>query len=70
MIILKGIVLYSTILFVLLVMMAADSLMDNGTLLHGALISVFLIGVCYFTISKEELKILTFYDYCNNNTKV
>lgn len=67
--ILKGALLYFTVLFVLLVMMAADSLMDNGTLLYGVLIGTFFIGVCYFLISEEELKVLTFYNTINE-TKI
>lgn len=55
----KGVLLYVTILVTLLYMMGIDSIYDNGYFFHGLILVLILIGVCYKTISKEELEILT-----------
>ena len=56
----KGVLLYVTILVTLLYMMGIDSIYDNGYFFHGLILVLILIGMCYKTINKEELKILTF----------
>lgn len=61
--IIKGVLLYVTILVTLLYMMGIDSIYDNGYFLHGLILVLILIGVCYKTINKEELEILTLNRY-------
>ena len=43
-----------------------DSIYDQGYFFHSAIIIAILIGVCYKTINKEELEILTFNKYLNH----
>lgn len=61
--IIKGVLLYVTILVTLLYMMSIDSIYDNGYFIHGLVIILVLVGVCYKTINKEELEILTLSRY-------
>ena len=61
--IIKGVLLYVTILVTLLYMMGIDSIYDNGYFIHGLILVLILIGVCYKTINKEELEILTLNRY-------
>lgn len=64
--IIKGVLLYVTTLVTLLYMMGIDSIYDNGYFIHGLILVLILIGVCYKTINKEELEILTFNKYLNH----
>ena len=64
--IIKGVLLYVTTLVTLLYMMGIDSVYDNGYFFHGLILVAILIGVCYKTIDKEELGILTFNKYLNH----
>ena len=64
--IIKGVLLYVTTLVTLLYMMGIDSIYDNGYFFHGLILALILIGVCYKTISKEELEILTLSRYFNH----
>lgn len=64
--IIKGVLLYVTTLVTLLYMMGIDSIYDNGYFFHGLILVAILIGVCYKTINKEELEILTFNKYLNH----
>lgn len=64
--IIKSVLLYITTLVTLLYMMGIDSIYDNGYFFHGLILVAILIGVCYKTISKEELEILTFNKYLNH----
>ncbi len=64
--IIKGVLLYVTTLVTLLYMMGIDSIYDNGYFFHGLILVLILIGVCYKTISKEELEILTLSRYFNH----
>lgn len=64
--IIKGVLLYVTTLVTLLYMMGIDSIYDNGYFFHGLILVAILIGVCYKTINKEELEILTFNKYLDN----
>lgn len=64
--IIKGVLLYVTTLITLLYMMGIDSIYDNGYFFHGLILVLILIGVCYKTISKEELEILTLSRYFNH----
>ena len=61
--IIKGMLLYITILVTLIYMMGIDNIYDNGYFLHGLILVLILIGVCYKTINKEEIEILTLYKY-------
>ena len=60
--IIKGVLLYVTTLVTLLYMMGIDSIYNNGYFIFV----VALVFVCYKTINKEELEILTFNKYLNN----
>lgn len=62
----KGVLLYVTILVALLYMMGIDSIHDNGYFIHGLVLVLVLVGVCYGTISKEELEILSLNKYFNH----
>ena len=65
--IIKGVLLYVTILVTLLYMMGIDSIYDNGYFFHGLILVLILIGVCYKTTNKEELEILTLHKYLTNS---
>ena len=64
--IIKGVLLYVTTLVTLLYMMGIDSIYDYGYFFHGLILVLILIGVCYKTINKEELEILTLSRYLNH----
>lgn len=64
--IVKGVLLYVTTLVALLYMMGIDSIYDNGYFIHGIILVLILIGVCYKTIDREELEILTLNKYFNH----
>lgn len=64
--IIKGVLLYVTTLVTLLYMMGIDSIYDNGYFFHGLILVLILIGVCYKTINKKELEILTLSRYLNH----
>ena len=64
--IIKGVLLYVTTLVTSLYMCGIDSIYDNGYSFHGLILVAILIGVCYKTINKEELEILTFNRYLNH----
>ena len=64
--IIKGVLLYVTTLVTLLYMMGIDSIYDNGYFIHGLILVLILVGVCYKTINKEELEILTLSKYFNH----
>ena len=61
--IIKGMLLYITILVTIIFMMGIDSIYDNGYFFHGLIFVLILIGVCYKTINKEEFEMLTLYKY-------
>lgn len=64
--IIKGVLLYVTTLVTLLYMTGIDSIYNNGYFIHGLILVLILVGVCYKTINKEELKTLTFNKYLNH----
>lgn len=64
--IIKGVLLYVTTLVTLLYMMGIDSIYDNGYFFHGLILVLILIGVCYKTVNKKELEILTLSRYLNH----
>lgn len=57
--ILKGILLYSTILIAIFSICGIDSIYDEGYFLHMIFIMAVLIYTCHKTISKEESDILS-----------
>ena len=61
--VIKGVLLYVTILVTLLYMMGIDSICNNGYFFHGLILVLILIGVCYKTINKREVEMLTLYKY-------
>lgn len=64
--IIKGVLLYITTLATLLYMMGIDSIYNNGYFFHGLVLVLMLIGVCYKTVNKKELEILTLSRYLNH----
>lgn len=65
--IIKGVLLYITTLVTLLYMMGIDSIYNNGYFFHGLVLVLMLIGVCYKTINKKELEMLTLYKYLTDS---
>ena len=61
--VIKGVLLYVTILVTLLYMMGIDSICNNGYFFQGLILVLILIGICYKTISKDEFEMLTLYKY-------
>lgn len=57
--ILKGILLYTTIIAAMLYICVVDSIYDNGYFLPATGIVALLIYICYKTITKEEANILS-----------
>ena len=65
--VIKGVFLYVTILVALLYMMGIDSICDQGYFFHGLILVLILIGVCYKTINKREVEMLTLYKYLTDS---
>ena len=59
-IVLKGLLLYTTILSFLLFMMGVDSIYDNGYFFEWSLIEGILLLLCYRFIKTEDLEVLSF----------
>ena len=59
--------LYITILVTMIFMMGVDSIYDQRYFFYGIMLVAALIFVCYKTISKEELEVLTLYKYLNDS---
>lgn len=57
--ILKGILLYTTMILVMLYICGVDSIYDNGYFLPATGIVALLIYICYKTITEEEADILS-----------
>lgn len=64
--ILKGMLLYMTTLVTMIFMMGVDSIYDQGYFFYGIMLVAALVFVCYKTINKEELEILTLSRYFNH----
>ena len=64
--ILKGMLLYITTLVTMIFMMGVDSIYDQGYFFYGIMLVAALIFVCYKTINKEELEVLTLSRYFNH----
>ena len=61
--ILKGVLLYSTIFAILLFVAGIDGIYDNGYFTISICVCAILCYLCYRIISSEEIKILTFDKY-------
>ena len=48
-------------------MMGVDSIYDQGYFFYGIMLVAALIFVCYKTINKEELEVLTLCKYLNDS---
>lgn len=57
--ILKGILLYTTMIAAMLYVCGVDSIYDNGYFLPATGIVALLIYICYKTITEEEADILS-----------
>ena len=57
--ILKGILLYTTIIAVIFYICGIDSIYDNGYFLFTTIIIASLIYICYYSITEEEFDILS-----------
>lgn len=57
--ILKGILLYTTMILAMLYICGVDSIYDNGYFLPATGIVALLIYICYKTITEEEADILS-----------
>ena len=68
--IIKGMLLYITILVTIIFMMGIDGIYDNGYFFHGIMLVSALIFVCYKTINKEELEMLTLYKYLTDSEEL
>jgi hypothetical protein len=63
----KGMLLYMTILVTMIFMMGVDSIYDQGYFFYGIMLVAALVFVCYKTINKEELEVLTLCKYLNDS---
>lgn len=61
----KGVLLYVTTFVAMLWLCGIDSIVEQGYFISWTSVMVLLIYVCYKTILKEELDILTFNKYLN-----
>lgn len=59
----KGMLLYITVLVTMIFMMGVDGIYDQGYFFYGLILVLILVGVCYKSIDKEELEILTLNKY-------
>ena len=62
----KGMLSYITILVTMIFIMGVDSIYDQGYFFYGIMLVAALVFVCYKTINKEELEVLTFNKYLND----
>ena len=63
--VLKGILLYITIIVCIISAASVDSLYDRGYLIIATATCVALIYICYKVINKEELNILSLNKWLN-----
>lgn len=63
----KGMLLYMTTLVTMIFMMGVDSIYDQGYFFYGIMLVATLVFVCYKTINKEELEVLTLCKYLNDS---
>ena len=65
--IIKGMLLYMTTLVIMLFIVGIDSIYDQGYFFYGIMLIAVLIFMCYKTINKEELEMLTISKYLNDS---
>lgn len=65
--IIKGMLLYMTTLVIMIFIMGIDSIYDQGYFFYGIMLIAVLIFMCYKTINKEELEMLTIPKYLNDS---
>ena len=65
--IIKGMLLYMTTLVILMFIIGIDSIYDLGYFFYGIMLIAVLIFMCYKTINKEELEMLTISKYLNDS---
>lgn len=67
--VLKGILLYTTVIISILFIMGIDTIYEEGYFFLDIAICAGLIYTCYKTIDESELDILTFYKYTNEKVR-
>ena len=67
--ILKGVLLWSTLISVLLLLSGIDSLGENGVLVQAVIFCTLLIFLSYKLISREEFEILSLSRFINRILK-
>lgn len=65
--IIKGMLLYMTTLVIMMFIIGIDSIYDQGYFFYGIMLIAVLIFMCYKTINKEELEMLTISKYLNDS---
>lgn len=65
--IIKGMLLYMTTLVIMIFIMGIDSIYDQGYFFYGIILIAVLIFMCYKTINKEELEVLTISKYLTDS---
>lgn len=65
--IIKGMLLYMTTLVIMIFIMGIDSIYDQGYFFYGIMLIAVLIFMCYKTINKEELEMLTISKYLTDS---
>ncbi len=64
----KGVILYATITIILLAMMAADSIVDNGYTLICVATILGMVAICKILITKKDLNALLYGNASKSNT--
>ena len=59
--------LYMTTLVIMMFIIGIDSIYDQGYFFYGIMLIAVLIFMCYKTINKEELEMLTISKYLNDS---
>ena len=65
--IIKGMLLYMTTIVIMMFIIGIDSIYDQGYFFYGIMLIAVLIFMCYKTINKEELEMLTISKYLNDS---
>lgn len=65
--IIKGMLLYMTTLVIMMFIIGIDSIYDQGYFFYGIMLIAVLIFMCYKTINKEELEMLTIPKYLTDS---
>ena len=65
--IIKGMLLYMTTLVIMMFIIGIDNIYDQGYFFYGIMLIAVLIFMCYKTINKEELEMLTIPKYLTDS---